>query len=190
MNLPLWIAAAGLLVAGVAAAALMRSAWRRRGAAGPGPWMLGWAVLLAALGVAGLVLGPARGAFAGSALISLAALALVASGLERRSPARAPARDPALEPSERPARVWRGVLRVLLAGPIGGIAAIGTGLAVVVWAPGAAQTRIVLGGLLAPILWAGGMAWTLSDDKILRATAVLTGVAVATFAASALRGFQ
>ncbi|MGH6996924.1 MAG: hypothetical protein ACREEO_01970, partial [Phenylobacterium sp.] len=66
----------------------------------------------------------------------------------------------------------------------------GVGLAYTVWMPGEPQTRMVIGGLLVPFLWAGGMAWTLSDNKILRATAVLVGVTVVTFSASALKGFS
>jgi hypothetical protein len=41
---------------------------------------------------------------------------------------------------------------------------------------------------MVPFLWAGGMAWTLSDDKILRAFAVLSGVAIATLGAAFLKG--
>lgn len=55
-------------------------------------------------------------------------------------------------------------------------------------APGAVQSRMVIGGLMVPFLWAGGMAWTLSDDRILRATAVLTGVSVLTLGAAFLKG--
>jgi hypothetical protein len=77
----------------------------------------------------------------------------------------------------------------LLAGPIGGIAAIGVAVAWTVWLPADPQTRIVTGGLLAPVLWGAGMAWTLSDDRILRATAVLVGVTIVTFSAAAIRGF-
>jgi hypothetical protein len=37
--------------------------------------------------------------------------------------------------------------------------------------------RIVIGGLLVPVLWGGGMAWTLSDARLLRATIVLIAAA-------------
>ena len=114
----------------------------------------------------------------------------MAFGVQIRDPKGRAPRELALEPSDRASRAWRGWLRALLAGPIGGIAAMGVGLAYTVWVPGEPQTRMVIGGLLVPVLWAGGMAWTLSDDKILRATAVLVGVAVVTFTASALRGFS
>ena len=42
--------------------------------------------------------------------------------------------------------------------------------------PIGAHDRIVVGGLLVPILWGAGMAWTLSDAKLLRATLVLGSV--------------
>jgi hypothetical protein len=95
----------------------------------------------------------------------------------------------ALEPSDRPSRTWRGVLRFLLAGPIGGVAAMGVGVMFTVYLPSDPQTRIVSSGLIIPVVWGALMAWTLSDDKIIRATAVLVGVAVITFAAAYLRGF-
>ncbi len=180
--------ALALALLGLGVAALLREAWRRRAR----PWLIAAGWLLIAAGVLGAApfLGPARGPFTASALISLGALALVALGVQIRDPKGRAPREAALEPSDRPSKAWRGWLRVILAGPLGGIAAMGVGLAWSVWGPGAPQTRLVIGGLLVPLLWAGGMAWTLSDDKILRATAVLVGVAVVTFTASALRGFS
>lgn len=69
------------------------------------------------------------------------------------------------------------------------IAAMGTAICFAAFCPGAAQTRLVIAGLMVPVLWGGAMAWTLSDDRILRATAVLVGVSLVTFAAAILRGF-
>ena len=54
--------------------------------------------------------------------------------------------------------------------------------------PGDTQTRLIFGGLMVPLLWGGAMAWTLADDKILRAAAVLVGVSIVTFTAAALKG--
>lgn len=183
------IVATVLLAAGLGAALMLRRAWRTRSAARP--WLIAgaWPLVVAAIVATGPVLGPARGPFIALAILPLAVLALVASGVQVRNPKSRPPREAALEPSERASRAWRGWLRALLAGPIGGIAAMGVGLAWVVWTPGAPQTRMVIGGLLVPVLWGGAMAWTLADDKILRATAVLVGVAAVTFAASAIRGF-
>ncbi len=178
-----------LLVLGVAAALLLRQAWRDRSRRRPWLIVAGW--LLVAVGVvaSGWLLGADRGPFAAFALIPFAALVLIAIGVQVRDPNKRAPREIALEPSERPSKAWRGWLRAALAGPIGGIAAMGVGLAWTVWVPGEPQTRMVIGGLLVPVLWGGAMAWTLADNKILRATAVLVGVTVVTFAASAIKGF-
>lgn len=183
------ILGAAATAAGVGGGLMLRKAWRR-----PPQrhlWILGgWALVAVALVAAAPLFGTARGPFSAIALLSCGVLALVAFGVRIRDPKGRAPREAALEPSDRASKAWRGWLRVLLAGPIGGIAAMGVGLAYTVWVPGEPQTRMVIGGLLVPFLWAGGMAWTLSDDKILRATAVLVGVTVVTFTASALRGFS
>jgi hypothetical protein len=44
--------------------------------------------------------------------------------------------------------------------------------------PMATHDRMVVGGLLVPILWGAGMAWTLSDAKLVRATLVLGSISV------------
>ncbi|ATQ44993.1 hypothetical protein CSW64_12565 [Caulobacter mirabilis] len=178
-----------LLVLGVGAALLLRQAWRDRGPRRP--WLIvgGWLLIAAGVVASGWLLGADRGPFAAFALIPFAALVLIAIGVQVRDPNKRAPREIALEPSERPSKAWRGWLRAALAGPIGGIAAMGVGLAWTVWVPGEPQTRMVIGGLLVPVLWGGAMAWTLADNKILRATAVLVGVTVVTFAASAIKGF-
>lgn len=172
----------------LAAVLLLRKAWQ--GASPRRPWLIvgGWALVILALGLGAVLLGGARGPAIVLALGSTVALALVALGVELRDAKKKAPRELALEPSERRRVVWRGWLRGFLAGPLAGIAALGCGLAVAICAPGAVQSRMVIGGLLVPFLWAGGMAWTLSDDKILRATAVLIGVAVATLGAAFLKG--
>jgi hypothetical protein len=185
------LATIGALVAGGAVSALLlRSAWQSRSASRA--WLIAgaWAAIAVLLIAGAPLLGTARSIFIAVTLISVAALGVVASGIQFR-PARAAVDKAsiALEPSDRPSRVWRGVLRFLLAGPIGGIAAIGVGVAWAVWLPSDPQTRIVTSGLVVPVLWGGLMAWTLSDDRIIRATAVLAGVAVVTFSFAAIRGF-
>lgn len=184
------VASLALIAAGALAAFVLRVAWAwRKG--GRVVFILGaWLVLALALVGAAWPLGAARGPFIALALLSFGALIYVATNVQwRQARVRAP-REAALEPSDRPSRAWRGWLRAALAGPLGGLAAMGVGLAIAAFAPGDAQTRIVTGGLFVPILWGGAMAWTLSDDKILRATAVLAGVAIITFSASALKGFS
>ncbi|WP_337187645.1 hypothetical protein [Phenylobacterium sp.] len=184
------VATVVLLAAGLLAAGLLRRAWRRREPSRPwlilGSWMIVAAIVLAS----GPWLGPVRGPAMALAVMPLAVLGLVAAGVQLRNARVRPPREPALEPSERASKAWRGWLRVLLAGPIGGVAAMGVALAWTIWAPGAPQTRMVVGGLLVPVLWGGAMAWTLADDKILRATAVLAGVTLVTFTASILKGFS
>ena len=183
-------ATAALTVAALLAAVLLRRAWKDR--AGPRAVFIiaGWTLLAVATVGAVWPMSGARGPFIAMTMIGVAALGYVATGIQFR-PARAQADKSSLapEPSDRASKAWRGWLRGLLAGPIGGIAAFGVGIMWTVWMPLDDQTRIVTGGIMVPFLWGGAMAWTLADDKILRATAVLVGVAVVTLSASALRGF-
>ncbi|PVM91114.1 hypothetical protein DDF62_08100 [Caulobacter radicis] len=169
-------------------ALLLRRAWTNADARRP--WLIvgGWALLALAIAVSVPFLGAARGPSIVLALASTVALALVAAGIELREAKRKAPRELALEPSDRRRVAWRGWLRGFLAGPLGGAAAMAVGLAVAVCFPAEVKTRLIIGGMLVPFLWAGGMAWTLSDDKILRALAVLVGVTVAGFGAVFLKG--
>jgi hypothetical protein len=138
-----------------------------------------------------LLIDGLRGPFVALALVSVGALALVATGAQIR-PARAGrgGRDSlAPEPAERPTTGWQRTLRWLLALPIGMIAAMAGGIAWATFVPGEPQTRLVTGGILVPVLWGGAMAWTLADDRILRATLVLVGFAIVGFGLSMLKGF-
>lgn len=182
--------AAALLAAATLGVWLLRRAWGERTARRP--WWIagGWLVIAAVLVVPAFLLGGAQGPFVASTLISVAAFGLVAGAMQVRTSRARGERSLAPEPSDRPSRAWRGWLRAALAGPIGMVAAMGVAVAYVTLVPGAPQTRIVVGGLLIPLLWGGAMAWTLADDKILRATAVLVGVSIVTFAAAALKGFS
>jgi len=172
----------------VAGAAMLKRAWERP--TPQRPWLIlgGWGLLLLALLASVPLMGPVRGPAAVLALGSTAVLALVAIGVELRNARRKAARELAPEPSDRRRVAWRGWLRGFLAGPLAGVAALGCGLAVAICAPGQVQSRMVVGGLIVPFLWAAGMAWTLSDDKILRAFAVLAGVATLTLGAAFLKG--
>jgi hypothetical protein len=180
---------AGVLLAALIAGFALRGAWRMRGPSRV--WLIagGWALMLAICVLAGSTLGSGRGTFAALAFIPVAVLGLVASGVEFRQARAGGSKSLAPEPSERGAKAWRGWLRVLLAGPIGGLAAMGAGIAISAWLPTDDRTRIVTGGLVVLAMWASAMAWTLADDKILRATAVLVSFAVLTFGAAALKGF-
>ncbi|MET0533361.1 MAG: hypothetical protein ABW171_03975 [Steroidobacter sp.] len=193
MNIATAIAIAGLLLGSTLGAWLLRRSWQRRDTHRRAVLLAGWSSLLAVMLISAHLFGPARGTFVAFTMISVCALLVVASGLQIRN-ARASRRATsneglAPEPLERDSVWWRTTLRWLLAGPIGMLAAIAVGICYSVWAPGAPQTRLLIGGLLVPIVWGGGMAWTLSDNRVLRATAVLVGTAVVGFTASILKGF-
>lgn len=183
-----------MLAGGAAGAWLLRCAWRAKdGEDAPFRWS-GWAVIALTLAWPAWVLGPVRGPFIALALVSTGALAVVADGATVRA-AKASRRagggseSLAPEPLDRPTTRWRTTLRWLLAGPIGMIAAMAVGICYAVWVPGEAQTRLLIGGLIVPVVWGGAMAWTLADNRIIRATAVLVGTAIAGFGLSILKGF-
>lgn len=172
---------------------LLRRAWRREGPRAAQIWG-GWLLLLGALIAGGVLLGPVRGVFIALTVLSVVAWSIVSSGLELRE-ARAPRTRKrtqdglAPEPLERPSVWWQTTLRWLLAGPVGMIAAMAVGICYAVWVPGFPQTRLLIAGLMVPVLWGGAMAWTLCDNRVLRATAVLVGTSVVGFGAAILRGF-
>lgn len=185
------LAPALLMVIGVGAGAwMLRKSWGSRDSKGGG-WMIGGWLLIAASFVRPMwALGTARGFFIALALASTVALAVVASGYSIKTARARVARDSlAPEPSDRATTKGRETLRWLLAGPIGMIAAMGVGIAWAALVPGEQQTRLVVGGLIVPVAWGACMAWTLADNRILRATAVLVGVAIVSFSAAILKGF-
>ncbi len=186
------VASGMFLIGGLAGALCLKRAWKARGTNRPAWMTAGWGFFTATIIAAVFFPGGAGGLFMALTIISVSAYAVIATNVELRT-ARARrdgSKSLAPEPSERPSKAWRGWLRAGLAGPIGMVAAMGCGLAYASLMPGNLQTRLVIGGLLVPILWGGAMAWTLADDKILRATAVLVGVAAVTFAAASIRGFS
>jgi hypothetical protein len=132
--------------------------------------------------------GPVKGPALGIAAAGIGALLVVASGRVRRG-ARA-GREPSLapEPLDGTSRQWRGWLKALLAGPLGMTAAMAVAFCYAAWAPGDPRTRILIGGLLMPVVWALAMTWTLADQRLLRALAVLSGTTILGFALAAMRG--
>ncbi|KTE17484.1 hypothetical protein [Sphingopyxis sp. H115] len=178
-----------IAVAAGAGAWLLRRSWQARQRQ-TGLVALGWLLIVAATILPAWLLGPARGPFVALAIVPVAALAVVAANYTvRQAKARAERESLAPEPSDRATTKGRETLRWLLAGPIGMIAAMGVGIAWAALVPGEQQTRLVVGGLLVPLIWGGCMAWTLADNRILRATAVLTGVAIISFTAAIVKGF-
>lgn len=183
------LASIAVSIAAAAGTRLLRQSWSSK-APLPAQKHGGWALIVAALIIPTFFVGTARGFFVALALVSTVALCVVASGYTRRTARIRVARDSlAPEPSERPTTKWREALRWALAGPIGMIAAMAVGIAYSALIPGEPQTRLVIGGLIVPFAWGGAMAWTLADDRILRATAVLVGVAVIGFGAAMMKGF-
>ncbi len=118
--------------------------------------------------------------------LSAAAFLVIWYGLERRVARVRPGRDVALEPEDRPTNWRRATAKSFLAIVLAGVAAIGIGVAFAVNMPLVPTDRIVIGGILVPILWGGGMAWTLSDAKLVRATLLLTVISAAAYAAAFL----
>jgi len=181
-----------ILLMGASGTWFLRASWRDTGEGWRAALWLGWLLLAISLLGASFTLGPVRGLFAAFMFLSVAALGVVASGAKIRAAkaSRSGSESLAPEPLMRPSTNWRTTLRWLLAGPIGMLAAMAVGICYTVWVPGEPQTRLLIGGLIVPLIWGGAMAWTLADNRILRATAVLVGTAVAGFGLAILRGFQ
>ena len=175
-----------LIVAGICGALLLRQAWKDASPLRPWLTAAGWIVITAAVAVATDIDG-LRGSFLAAIFLSIGAMMVIATGWQVR-PTRA-AREGVLDPERRHTILWRAAVRFLLAGPLGFVAASGAGIAYAVFTPGDMQTRIVLGGLLVPAVWAGCMAWTLADDRLLRSTAVISLVVCLTVGFSAWKYF-
>lgn len=183
--------ALGIIACVTTGVLLVRRAWRRPMGQGAAEKWGGWALIFAAFIWPAWLLGSVRGPFFGLTMASAVALTIIAIGYERRQARSRVARESlAPEPSERPTTIWREALRWSLAGPIGMVAAMAVGIAYAALASGEQQTRLVVGGLIVPLVWGGAMAWTLSDDRILRATAVLVGVSILGFGSAILVGFS
>lgn len=112
------------------------------------------------------------------AVMAYAAVAMTVEVRERRSQAST---SLALEPEARGTNWRRAIVKSLLAIVLAGVAAIGVGVAFAVAMPLAVHDRIVIGGVLVPVLWGGGMAWTLADAKLIRATIILLSVSVVSY---------
>jgi hypothetical protein len=171
------LAATLLLLAGIA---VLRLAWLR--ARARLLVLAGWVLVGAALAGYGHAGGAETGTALGLLAFSGVAYLIVASGVEMRVARVRPGREVALEPEERPTNWSRGAAKSFLAVVLAGVAAVGIGVAFAVAMPLAPTERIVIGGLMVPILWGGGMAWTLSDAKLVRATLLLTLVSAAAYA--------
>ena len=173
------IAGLGATLAGIGS---LRLAWARPSSRRPWLILVGWLSLAVAVLLFAVAMGGETGVPFAVILISVAGLCFVAANRERRPRRETRPREEVIDPSDRRSRWWRGVLRVVLAGPLSGAAAILVGVALAKQLPLSDVDAIAIGGLTVPLLWAGGMAWTLSDDRILRALAVLLFVSGLSFA--------
>lgn len=178
-----------LVAAGAAGSSMLRRAWIDRAETHRALVSGGWGLFLFAIIVSCRTLGPVLGVAATLAMAPLGVGAVILAGAQRK--AARPARDRASlapEPLEGPSRAWRNWLTALLAGPLGMTAAMGLSFCYAVWAPGAVQTRLLIAALLVPALWGLAMTWTLADQRLLRATAVLVGTSVLGFGLAFLGG--
>ncbi len=166
--------AGGLLVA--AGVVMLRKRWLARGADGLAFLIGGWLAVLAGFYAFAQVWGAELGTTYALGVLSLAAYVVIGATYERRESKRREPREAAFDPEERPTNWKRGTGKALLAIVLAGIASIGIGVAIAVQAPWPPQDRAVVGGLLVPILWGGGMAWTLCDRRLIRATVILLAV--------------
>jgi hypothetical protein len=164
--------AGGLLLA--AGVALLRARWiAKRSWMSFAVLLAGWVVVIAAFVALSEAVGAERGVTFALIALSLLGYAAVAFTAEIRAARMRQPGELALEPEQRTTNWPRGIAKSLLAIVLAGIASIGLGVAFAVAMPLAPQDRIVIGGLLVPILWGAGMAWTLSDARLVRATIVL-----------------
>ena len=148
--------------------------------------LAGW--LLVGAGFYGYIYSWGGEAGSAYALLALSAVAflVVWYGLERRVARVRPGREVALEPEDRPNNWPRAIAKSFLAFVLAGVAAVGIGVAFAIHMPLVPTDRIVIGGLLVPMLWGAGMAWTLSDAKLVRATLLLAVISAAAYAAAFL----
>ena len=176
------VAGVGSLLGGLGS---LRLAWSRPDGKRGLLILAGWALLVAAVIAFAAAIGGETGIPFALAVLPVAALGFVLANREVRPRKEGREREAVIDPSDRRSR-WRGLLRVVLAGPLSGAVAILVGVALAKQLPLSDVDAIAIGGLTVPLLWAAGMAWTLSDDRILRALAALSIVSGLSFAAAFL----
>ena len=176
-----WLAALASIALILAGLVVLRLRWLRWRNVGRIATLAGWLLITAGFTVFGLIWGAEVGIFFGLLGLSAAAYFVIALGVELRKPKARAARSLAEEPEERPTNWTRAIAKSFLAVVLAGVAAIGIGVAFAVAMPIGVQDRIMIGGILVPVLWGAGMAWTLSDAKVLRATLLLSLISVVAY---------
>lgn len=167
-----------LLLAGIV---VLRLRWLRWRGIGRTATLTGWALIVAGFAAFAQVWGAEVGIFYATLGFSAVAYVVIVLGIELREAKQRSTRSLAEEPEERPTNWSRAIAKSFLAIVLSGVAAIGIGVAFAVAMPMAAQDRIMIGGILVPLLWGGGMAWTLSDAKLIRATLLLCLISVVAY---------
>jgi hypothetical protein len=167
------IAGGLLLTAGVV---MLRKRWLKKRSGGVDYLAGGWLAVLAGFFAFSHAWGAEMGTTYAIGALSLAAYGIVGATHERRTNKQRGPRESAFDPEERATNWRRGVAKSLLAIVLSGIAAIGLGVALAIYLPMPPADRAVIGGLLVPILWGAGMAWTLCDPRLVRATIILLSV--------------
>lgn len=142
----------------------------------------GWLAILAGVFIYASSTSAEIGIVYGLLILAVVAYGAIAATVEFRGHKVRAALPAALEPEDRPTNWRRAIAKSLLAIVLAGIAAIGVGVAFAVAMPLAVHDRVIIGGILVPVLWGGGMAWTLADSKLLRATVLLLLISAAGYA--------
>lgn len=120
--------------------------------------------------------GTAVGLAYGLSTLTIVGYSFVAMRFKFRQIARR-SEPRAAEPDERPGTTRAAIAKLFLAVCAAGFAAIAFGVAFEAVAPLPEKDRIVIGGLLVPLLWAGGISWMMADPKFMRAGSALAAVA-------------
>lgn len=160
---------------------LLRQAWRRSGGR---DWLRvagGWGLIVLSFAVMSRPASLEVASAYGLMLLSVIAYAIIFATREVRTRFDRASASLAPEPEQRRTNWTRATMKSLLAIVLAGVAAIGVGVAFAVAMPLATHDRVVIGGVLVPLLWGGGMAWTLADAKLLRATLILLAISAVSY---------
>jgi hypothetical protein len=122
-------------------------------------------------------------------VFSLIGYGVVAASVEMRSGGGHGRRQrhDAADPLARPRRPWRIVMRIVLAGPMSLLFGIAVTLLMATQMPTAAVNALILGALLGLLAFAGGMAWSLSAERLSR---VLIGLGVSSLLMAGLSSWR
>jgi hypothetical protein len=156
-----------------------RQAWPRLAAA--------MALWIASIGLWIAGFGPEVGIPLALETSALIAFGFILSRIERRT-GRAPRQRTASLPEPPRRNILLGTARVLVAGPLGLISALGIAVVIATAAPMAEQTRLILAGLIVPSLWCGAIAWIVCQRRLPVQAAAFAGLGIGGFGLTFLIG--